>query len=609
MKLRDKDAGRWARRVVGAMTGLAVALACGAGARAQSVTGGSGPEFSIVVIPDSQYLTGNTTRHGTNLWLDQVDWIIQHAAPYNIKAVLHLGDLVDNADERQLRNAMAGLNLLRAAGCPLIIAPGNHDCDSGSSRPQRLMNMASNGLAPGWFSNYANFGRGWTMGFQNPSNLLGSYLLFTNGAQPYLITALAWLPNQTTMLWASNVAASHGDVPCIYAQHPFVDSDPAGMRLSWDSVWSVERAFGDASPWLTPNQMWDRWLSGTRNVFWIASGHTIPYEVNHKMAGRNCNFLTDKAADGHNVLQTLCDFQNYEGTIGEGTNYLQLVRFFPEKNQAEMSIIAPTKAVPLQPAQREVFAWTPFSTGTATNTKWQAAVRDPSHLLLYLNFEEADGFRDLSPFGANIVNSNETVRPTSLGRSLWVTNTDTNYLTVGASWRQIKAGSAEKAELNQFADLRAATFSVWFNTTNLDTVGTASVLISKFDAGTRGDWYLGFDNATTAHFVTVNARGARVNLTAKVPAVTDGAWRHCVGVYDGVEDDGYLDNVCYGSAAQSGVLRMTPLPVTVGPDNTLQARGINGYEDEIKILGVAWTAEEVSQEYQRVRALLGAGKQ
>ena len=193
--------------------------------------------FRIVVIPDSQYLTATFT----NEWNDQINWIIHNRAALNIKAVMHLGDLVDSPNPAQLHAAMYGLNKLRKAGVPLILTPGNHDQDSNPT-PTMMVNLTLAGLTPGWYSNYPNYGSGWSMGFQNPTNLLGSYLLISNAAQPWLLGCTTWLPSAANLAWISNVFLAYSNVPAIYFQHIFVGQRADGRISAWSNPWSVERA-------------------------------------------------------------------------------------------------------------------------------------------------------------------------------------------------------------------------------------------------------------------------------------------------------------------------------------------------------------------------------
>ena len=51
-------------------------------------------DFSIVVLPDTQYYTTNSS------WMehfyDQTQWIMDNRQSYNIKAVIHVGDIVES---------------------------------------------------------------------------------------------------------------------------------------------------------------------------------------------------------------------------------------------------------------------------------------------------------------------------------------------------------------------------------------------------------------------------------------------------------------------------------------------------------------------------------
>src|SRR5581483_6585472 len=133
------------RPFISAFGALTVALFCLLGGEskrgplpAAGIAGTVQTNFSVVLIPDSQYLTG----YCTNEWNDQMAYIRNNAGALNIKAAIHLGDLVDAADDRQLAAAMHGLDTLRASGVPFILAPGNHDCDGGTGDPLDLAKLS-----------------------------------------------------------------------------------------------------------------------------------------------------------------------------------------------------------------------------------------------------------------------------------------------------------------------------------------------------------------------------------------------------------------------------------------------------------------------------------
>ncbi|MFH1823113.1 MAG: metallophosphoesterase [archaeon] len=86
---------------------------------------GSGKEFTIVVLPDSQIYSESYPE----IWQSQVDWIIQNKNKLNIIAVLHVGDIVDDWDLlEQWETANSKLSLLDNK-VPYLVLPGNHDFD------------------------------------------------------------------------------------------------------------------------------------------------------------------------------------------------------------------------------------------------------------------------------------------------------------------------------------------------------------------------------------------------------------------------------------------------------------------------------------------------
>jgi hypothetical protein len=91
-------------------------------------------DFTIVVMPDTQYYT----REGLGderFFYAQTRWVRDHRKDYNIVAVIHNGDLVNNGETLQYqwgvaRTAMATLDRPEddlPDGVPYAIAVGNHD--------------------------------------------------------------------------------------------------------------------------------------------------------------------------------------------------------------------------------------------------------------------------------------------------------------------------------------------------------------------------------------------------------------------------------------------------------------------------------------------------
>jgi hypothetical protein len=557
------------------------------------------PSFGIVIIPDSQYLTATYT----NLWNDQINWIISNQAACNIKAVMHLGDLVDYPNAVQLRQAMYGLNNLRNAGVPLILAPGNHDLDANGT-PGPMIRLTTAGLTPNWFSNYPNYGAGWSMGFENPTNLLGSYLLITNGTQPCLLTCLAWQPNQTLVTWASNVVQSCSNIPAIYFEHIFVSDHPDGRMSSWSTIDSIERLISlgvsglTAGSIFTPNRLWTNWISTTPNIFWVASGH--------ETIDGNSSFYQSPALDGHIVTFTLTDFQNWMGG-NEGSNFMQLVTFYPALNQAKVSTFSPT--LPSNPLAKSDQYDIPIHRSTQTvQSGWQLkqlASSRSNGLALYVNFDGGSGsLLDLGPYAARMINNNLFFEQTELGLSAYFSDADQSTQGACVGLPIGRAGWNSDMELDQFSGLNQVTVSCWFKTTNLSWVAGPHALVGKFNTFTDGDFQLCVTPQSLLRFSVVNNLKSRVDLDVSAPAFDNGGWHHFCGVYDGTNQYSYFDSVLLGVAPQTGPIQTTVHAVAIGNNDTQNGYNWRGCLDEVKVLTTAWTPGLVSQEFQRLASIL-----
>ena len=583
------DIEKKALRLVG-VTGLACVTWFWSACTLPPPATASQPAFSIVVIPDSQYLVASFT----NEWNDQINWIIKNQAAYNIKAVMHLGDLVDVPNAVQLHAAMWALDNLRSAGVPLILTPGNHDQDRNPT-PTMMTNLSLAGMTPSWFSNYPNYGAGWSMGFQNPTNLLGSYLFITNGTQPYLLGCTTWLPNVTNLTWISNVFLTYSNVPAIYFQHIFVGQRADGRISSWSDPWGLERA-GLATAYYTPTYVLTNWILGTRNIFWVASGH--------EPADANASQLWMPAADGHIQTFTLTDFQNFtlDGTGNEGSNYMQLVTFSPAQNTASVATFSPTFANHPLLYSNTVFTFPIHSTAMPRLSPWLSARQRSAAqggLAAYVNFDGANPLTDLSPYAAKMTGSNLVFTATELGTSAFFSNTD-NTLTGAYVGTPLSASSMADMELDQFSGLNQVTLSCWFKTTNQSWGAGPHALLGKFNTGADGDFQLCVTPQSLLRFSIVNASQTRVDLDVSAPAFDNGGWHHFCGVYDGTNLYSYFDSVLLGIAAQTGPIQSTVHAVGMGNNDTQSGYSWRGCLDEVKILTTAWTPVLVSNEYQRV---------
>ncbi|KAA0993368.1 metallophosphoesterase [Dyadobacter aurulentus] len=92
-------------------------------------------DFSIAIIPDTQYYT-EESRGGKNaFFVAQTEWIVANQEKENIAYVIHVGDVVDKGDSKpeQWVNAKNAMYVLENPlpgmpyGVPYGVAVGNHD--------------------------------------------------------------------------------------------------------------------------------------------------------------------------------------------------------------------------------------------------------------------------------------------------------------------------------------------------------------------------------------------------------------------------------------------------------------------------------------------------
>ncbi len=95
---------------------------------------GAGDDFTIVVLPDTQVYTiqGKGFEH---FYYDQTRWVRNHRKDYNIVAVIHNGDIVNNGDSKPYQWTVADKAMSKLEtpeddlpdGVPYGLSVGNHD--------------------------------------------------------------------------------------------------------------------------------------------------------------------------------------------------------------------------------------------------------------------------------------------------------------------------------------------------------------------------------------------------------------------------------------------------------------------------------------------------
>lgn len=264
--------------------------------------------FSFIVVPDTQLLAANEP----DLYREMARSIVRHARETGAAFVAHLGDIVDDGgDEEQYRCAFEALRIVREAGVPLLIAPGNHDYD----RPIVSANgfvTDERGRALERFNRYFGPDRfrreAWFGGAYEPGKAENQYALLEAGGVPLLVLSLEFAPRDDVMAWADRALREHSDRLAIVVTHSY-------MYINGERVQEGDRANPISKYFRTGGcndgeQMWQRHLKLHPNVIAVFSGHHTPVTVSSRV---------DVGVRGNAVAQL---FQNWQAEpLGGGGRY------------------------------------------------------------------------------------------------------------------------------------------------------------------------------------------------------------------------------------------------------------------------------------------------
>jgi hypothetical protein len=331
------------RHAVLAMPLLLAALACA------GVAAAADGRFTIAVIPDSQnYLDYKHQRaagfpiDAAGMLFDQVDFIARNvkSAGGEIAFVTHVGDVWQHAtggidaahlalglqedpenivigyyapDPRALTfEARTADEVFRklAGRVPLSVVPGNHDYDgfwadsrfSGGRDPRDSSRQGSpyGMLHYGGLANFNSvFGERSTLFADRPWRVgshgggANSATLFEAAGYRFLHLGLEFAPHDEALQWAADMIRRYPGLPTIVTTHDHLNT--RGERKP-NPVVDMKAVHPEHN---NPEDVWQKFLSGHRQVFLVLSGHQ------HGQAWR-----VDGGAEGGKVWQLLADYQD-----------------------------------------------------------------------------------------------------------------------------------------------------------------------------------------------------------------------------------------------------------------------------------------------------------
>jgi hypothetical protein len=169
--------------------------------------------FSIVQISDTQYLAVNDS----GLFSGLTHWIVATNQSFNLKMVIHTGDIVDSAsDSAQWDRANASMSVLLDTGIPYCWDAGEHD-------------TVLQGSAVSWMGNsYAAFNPQvmsaksyWAGDMGDGRN---TAVKFSFGKYDFLVINLEYHPSAAVLSWMTSLLNTYKSSNVIVATHSYLNS-------------------------------------------------------------------------------------------------------------------------------------------------------------------------------------------------------------------------------------------------------------------------------------------------------------------------------------------------------------------------------------------------
>lgn len=278
----------------GAIAAPSLALAAPAAAANTTAAGGlSNEDFSIVVLPDTQW--GVKRYHAA--FTSQIDWILANRnSAWNVRYVAHVVE--DWEDAAQWTRARSQLGRLTGV-VPRAIAPGNHDV---------VGNVANRDFSRfNQYFPYSAFDQVPTAGSAYPTNRTqNTWHRFSAGGTDWAIISLGWNPSTAELDWANYTVAAHPNRQFIVNTHQYL-SATTGRR---DSI-------GD--------RVWNGFASKHANIVMVVCGHYANQAPKRQLS---------HGVNGNPVHEIVADYQDPDNELNN--SYLRIMKFRPANRTVEV---------------------------------------------------------------------------------------------------------------------------------------------------------------------------------------------------------------------------------------------------------------------------------
>ena len=253
----------------------------------------------MVVLPDTQY----AVSYLPSAWTALTNWIISQKAALNIKMVIGVGDVTDDAAATPMDAGAAGYAAMNTAGIPAMPAIGNHDYTAAMDLANRGDPAYEAVFTPTWFSAYPWFTNCYL------GNTESWYGKITIGATTYLILVFETFPRIEVIAWAQGILNANPNNPDYHFNHSFIYIDGT---LVTDGDLSSVNTYGFTGCY-DGIQVWNNFAKLNPQIRMVLCGHHIgpPWSVYTRLIG-----------NAGNTVHAL--FTNYQEVLTRGQPHLSV---------------------------------------------------------------------------------------------------------------------------------------------------------------------------------------------------------------------------------------------------------------------------------------------
>ncbi len=270
--------------------------------------------FRLIILPDTQIYPKDSPEWRKSsrkeVFLIMTNWIKERTNRDNIKFVLHMGDVVQDNEERyQWENANEALSILDNV-TPYAVTVGNHD--------MAVLDTSRNTTYFNHFFPFTRFEKQKWYGGKMSDDYNNSYHFFEEGELEFIVVSLSIAPTHEMLTWADNVLKQYHTKRAIVITHSYMLADD---RRDYPGGFGYLPKGGN-----TGEEIWDKLIRKHANIFLVLSGHVTNNNTHRGL-------LISKGDNGNQIIQLLS---------GEGHDgWLRILQFDPAENKIKVQSYSP----------------------------------------------------------------------------------------------------------------------------------------------------------------------------------------------------------------------------------------------------------------------------